>query len=56
MTLNFQNKLVFPAPETSYNTTSAYQQVVYMPRNIMAQVAAKEKALKTGHFQTSRDI
>jgi hypothetical protein len=24
MTLNFQNKIIFPAPETSYTTLSAY--------------------------------
>ena len=41
MTLNFQNKIVFPAPETSYTTQSAFGQVVYIPRNIMTQVDRK---------------
>lgn len=36
MTLNFQNKIVFPAPETSYTTQTAMGQVLYIPRNIMA--------------------
>jgi hypothetical protein len=35
MTLNFQNKIVFPAPETSYTTGTAVGQVLYIPRNIM---------------------
>ena len=34
MTLNFQNRIVFPAPETSYTSETAYGQVVYIPRNI----------------------
>jgi len=41
MTLSFQNKIVFPAPETSYTTQSAFGQVVYIPRNMMAQVEEK---------------
>ena len=41
MTLNFQNKIVFPAPETSYTTQSAFGQVIYIPRNIMKQVDRK---------------
>lgn len=32
MTLNFQNKIVFPAPACSYTSDSAYGQVVYIPR------------------------
>ena len=38
MTLNFQNKIVFPAPETSYTTQTAMGQVLYVPRDIMQQV------------------
>ena len=41
MTLNFQNKIVFPAPETSYTTQSAFGQVIYLPRNIMKRVDEK---------------
>jgi len=41
MSLNFQNKIVFPAPETSYTTQSAFGQVVYIPRNMMQQVDRK---------------
>ena len=41
MTLNFQNRIVFPAPETSYTTQSAFGQVVYLPRNIMKRVEHK---------------
>ena len=41
MTLNFQNKIVFPAPETSYTTQSAFGQVIYLPRNIMDQAERK---------------
>ena len=35
MTLNFQNKIVFPAPNTSYTTESSYGQVFYLPRDIL---------------------
>ena len=35
MTLNFQNKIVFPAPEPSYTTSSAFGQVIYIPRDLM---------------------
>ena len=38
MTLNFQNRIVFPAPEASYTTQSAFGQVIYLPRNIMTKV------------------
>jgi hypothetical protein len=37
MTLNFQNRIVFPAPETSYTTETAYGQVIYIPRDILTQ-------------------
>jgi hypothetical protein len=33
MTLNFQNKIVFPAPESSYTSETAFGQVIYIPRN-----------------------
>lgn len=46
MTLNFQNKIVFPAPETSYTTQSAFGQVIYLPRNIMKRVENKFKLNK----------
>ena len=46
MSLNFQNRIVFPAPETSYTTESAYQQVIYVPRNIMDLVDNKLDLLK----------
>lgn len=42
MTLNFQNKLIFPAPENSYTTETAYGQVIYIPRDIMQR--AKQRA------------
>ena len=42
MTLNFQNKIVFPAPETSYTTQSAFGQVIYIPRDIMKQVESSK--------------
>ena len=35
MSLNFQNKIIFPAPENSYTTETAYGQVIYVPRDIM---------------------
>ena len=38
MSLNFQNKIVFPAPEPSYTTLSSAGQVIYLPRKIMTQV------------------
>ena len=58
MTLNFQNKIVFPAPETSYTTQSAFGQVIYLPRNIMSQVdtalTAKQKYNTTGAKQNQQ--
>lgn len=36
MSLSFQNKIVFPAPESSYTSQTAYGQVVYIPRNILS--------------------
>jgi len=42
MTLNFQNKIIFPAPENSYTTETAYGQVIYIPRDIMHR--AKQRA------------
>ena len=38
MTLSFQNRIVFPAPETSYTTETAYGQVIYIPRDILSKV------------------
>jgi len=35
MTLNFQNKIVFPAPEISYTVETSQNQVIYIPRDIM---------------------
>jgi len=35
MTLNFQNKIIFPAPDNSYTTETAYGQVIYIPRDII---------------------
>ena len=37
MTLNFQNRIVFPAPETSYTSDSALGQVIYIPRDILTK-------------------
>ena len=34
---------MFPAPETSYTTQSAFGQVVYVPRKIMEKAEAKFK-------------
>jgi hypothetical protein len=34
MTLNFQNRIVFPAPEHSYTPETAFGQVIYIPRDI----------------------
>jgi hypothetical protein len=35
MSLSFQNKLIFPAPENSYTVDTSTNQVVYFPRDIM---------------------
>ncbi len=35
MTLNFQNKIVFPAPDSTYSTDSGYGQVIYIPRHLV---------------------
>ena len=45
MTLNFQNKIVFPAPEHSYTPETAYGQVIYIPRD-MAERRMKLEALQ----------
>lgn len=46
MTLNFQNKIVFPAPEHSYTPETAYGQVIYIPRNIKQRRLNMEHELK----------
>ena len=43
MTLNFQNKIIFPAPENSYTTETAYGQVIYLPRDIMIKSRQRAK-------------
>jgi hypothetical protein len=48
MTLNFQNKILFPAPETSYTTKSAANQMIYIPRTIMADVQVRLDFIKNG--------
>lgn len=35
MTLNFQNKFIFPAPETSYSAADKMHEIIYVPRNVM---------------------
>jgi hypothetical protein len=48
MTLNFQNRIVFPAPEHSYTPETAFGQVIYIPRDIKERLemtaAASKKA------------
>lgn len=60
MTLSFQNKIVFPAPDASYTTQSAFGQVVYLPRNIMKQVETKlnqQRRKKAGQSdETKSDV
>jgi hypothetical protein len=54
MTLNFQNKIVFPAPECSYSIHSAFKQVIYLPRNIMQKTRDKKAhEQRTGQSQQS---
>jgi len=55
MSLHFQNKIVFPAPTTSYTTESAYGQVLYIPRNIMRQAHAKFALLQNGENEGEFD-
>ena len=43
MSLNFQNKLIFPAPENSYTTETAYGQVIYVPRDIMKRAEQRAR-------------
>lgn len=47
MTLNFQNKIVFPAPESSYTTETAYGQVIYFPRNLLTNTEKYKLKMKT---------
>ena len=35
MTKNLQTKLIFPAPDPSYSTTTSMNQVIYLPRDLM---------------------
>ena len=46
MTLNFQNKIVFPAPESSYTTETAYGQVIYIPRNLLSATEKYKMKMK----------
>ena len=55
MTLNFQNRIVFPAPESSYTTQSAFGQVIYLPRDIMKQVEKKLSKAKLKSTSSSVD-
>ena len=34
-----QTKLVFPAPDPSYSTTTSLNQVIYFPRDLMKRTA-----------------
>lgn len=43
MSLSFQNKIIFPAPENSYTTETAYGQVIYIPRDIMKVARLKAR-------------
>ena len=36
MTLSFQNKFVFPAPETSYSVDDKMHEVIYIPRDVLS--------------------
>ena len=46
MTLNFQNRIVFPAPEHSYTPETAYGQVLYIPRTMTLKREVEEERLK----------
>lgn len=41
MSLSFQNKLIFPAPENSYTVETSQNQVIYVPRDIMKRAARR---------------
>ena len=43
MTLSFQNKLIFPAPENSYTIETSINQVIYIPRDIMTRAERRSK-------------
>jgi hypothetical protein len=42
MTLNFQNKLIFPAPENSYTVATSLHQVLYIPRDILPRAERRK--------------
>ena len=44
MTLNFQNKLVFPAPENSYTVETSQHQVLYIPRDILKRAERRRNS------------
>jgi len=56
MSLSFQNKIVFPAPENSYTSKSALGQVVYIPRDIMTKVNNKLDLLKHGEQDLKNQV
>lgn len=43
MTLSFQNKLIFPAPENSYTVETSVNQVIYVPRDVMTRAERRSK-------------
>lgn len=43
MLVNFQNKLIFPAPENSYSVATSTHQVLYVPRDIMKRAERRSK-------------
>jgi hypothetical protein len=43
MSLSFQNKLIFPAPENSYTVFTSQNQVIYLPKDIMKRATKRAK-------------
>lgn len=42
--MSYQDKLVFPAPETSYTVETSQGQVIYLPRDIMQKADRRKEA------------
>ena len=52
MSLGFQNKLIFPAPENSYTVDTSQHQVLYIPRDVLKRAERRQKC----NYPTNRKL
>ena len=52
--MSYQDKLVFPAPETSYTIVTSAGQVIYLPRDIMVRADRRKGLGYPGNKQLNK--